>query len=101
MLICSGVIERTLTNIACKTRVICLFSDAVERIIPFDLQASSGDVGAMPSQPVLELVAPQGVVVVEEGIPGFGGSDVRTDQGVGEGMLGIAAVAVAVAAAAA
>ena len=51
--------------------------------------------GAIPWRPVLELAAPQGVVV--EGILGFDGSDVRTDRGVVEGILGIV-VAVAVAA---
>ena len=42
----------------------------------------------------LELVAPQEVVDDAEGIPGFDGSDVRADRDA-EGILGIAAVAVA------
>ena len=48
MLICSGVIERTLINIACKPRVSSSFGDAIGSIVPFDLQASSADVEVMP-----------------------------------------------------
>ena len=48
ILICSGVIERTLINIACKTHVTFLSMDTTERGVPFDLQAGSGDVGVMP-----------------------------------------------------
>jgi len=91
MLICSGVIERTLTNIACKARVTRLFSNGIERALPFDLQAGSGDVGAIPWRPVLELAVPQGVAV-EEGIPEFGGSVVGVRRDVGEGILDIVAV---------
>jgi len=48
ILICSGVIERTLINIAYKAHVMFLSMDATERAVPFDLQAGSGDVGVMP-----------------------------------------------------
>ena len=94
MLICSGVIERTLTNIACKARVTCLFRNEVERALPFDLQASSGSVGAIPWRLVLELAVPQEVAV--EGILDSGGSDVWVGRGVGEDILGIAVVVAAV-----
>ena len=70
-----------------------MFGDVVERVSPFDLQASSGDVGVIPWRPVLELVVPRGVVV-EEDIPGSGGSDMWVDRGVGEGIPGIAVVVV-------
>ena len=80
---------------AYKARVSFSFGDAIERAIPFDLQASSGDAGAAPWKLVLELAVPQGVVA-EGGIPGFGGSGVRVYRGVGEGILGIVAAAVVV-----
>jgi len=48
ILICSGVIERTLINIACKAYVTLLFSEVIESVVPVDLQASSGDAGVMP-----------------------------------------------------
>ena len=88
-LICSGVIERTLINIACNLRVTCLFRGVIGRIIPFDLRASSADVEVMPWQPVLEPAVPEEVAQdAEEGIPGIGGPDV----GAAEGILGIVAV---------
>ena len=66
-----------------------------KKVALFDLRASSGDAAAIPWQPALELVAPQEVVDDAEGIPGFDGSDVREDRDAEEGILGIAAVAVA------
>lgn len=81
---------------ACDRCVTSLLCNTTERIIPFDLQASPGNAGVIPSQPVLELAAQQGVVA-GEGIPGFGDWDVRADRDVGEGILGIVvAVAAAV-----
>ena len=48
ILICSGVIERTLISIACKLRVTFLFGDdAFGKIVPFDLRASAADVEVM------------------------------------------------------
>ena len=95
MLICSGVIERTLINMACKTYITFLFNDAIGKVIPFDLQASFGNVGVILRRPVLELAAPQGVAA-GEGIPGFGGSDVWMGRDAEEGILGIVAVAAVV-----
>ena len=81
ILICSGLIERTLINIAYEVCVTFLLDSAIERTIPFDLQASPGNAGVMPWKPVLELGALQ-EVEAEEGIPGFGGLDVRVDRDV-------------------
>ena len=94
MLICSGVIERTLTNMAYKLCVTSLVNDKIERIVPFDLQASSADAGVTSWWLVLELAGPQGVGdEAEEGIPGFDGLDARMDRGFEGGILGMAAVA--------
>jgi len=98
ILICSGVIVRTLTNIAYKPYVTISLDKIIEEALPFDLRASSGGAGVMPLRPALELAAPQEVAdEVGEGIPGSGGSEVRVDRDVERGILGIAAV-VAVAA---
>jgi hypothetical protein len=92
ILICSGVIERTLTNIAYELRVTSLFSSVIGRIlVPFDLRASSVDAEAAPLESVLEFAVPQEVAVPEEGILGFGGLGARMDRDVGEGILGIVA----------
>ena len=96
ILICSGVIERTFISIAYEARVIFSSRNAMERVVPFDLRASSGDVGVMPWQPGLELAVPQEVVDDAEGIPGFGDLDLRVDRDVEEGILGIVAVAAVV-----
>jgi hypothetical protein len=94
ILICSGVIERTLTNIAYELRVTSLFSNMIGRIIvPFDLRASSVNAEATPLEPVLEFAVPQEAAVAEEGILGFVGFGARMDRDVGEGILGIVAAA--------
>jgi hypothetical protein len=85
---------------ACKACITFLFGDAAEVVVPFDLQASSGDVEVAPWQPVLELAVPQGVAAgAGEGPLGFGCLDLRMVRDVGEGIPGIGAVAVAAAAA--
>lgn len=96
ILICSGVIERTFINIAYKARVISLSRDVIERAVPFDPRASSGDVGVMPWRPEPGLVVLREVVDDAEGIPGFGDLDVRMDRDVEEGILGIVVAAAAV-----
>ena len=45
MLICSGVIERTLTNMAYKLCITSLVNDKIERVVPSDLQANSASAG--------------------------------------------------------
>lgn len=67
----------------------------MERAVPFDPRASSGDAGVMPWKPALEPVVPRGVADgAEEGILGFGDSDVWVDRDVEEGILDIVAAAV-------
>jgi hypothetical protein len=79
---------------ACKAYVTFLFSYATEGVVPFDLQASSEDVGVAPWQLVLELAVPQGVADdAEEGTLGL---CVRVYREVEEGILGIVVVVVVV-----
>lgn len=96
ILICSGVIERTLINIAYELRYFLFVGRFNERILPFGPRASSADVGVMPWQLVLEPAVPREVgSYAGEGIPAVDGSRVGVGRGVGEGILGIvAAVAV-------
>ena len=47
ILICSGVIERTLTNMAYKLRITSSLNDVVEMIVPSGLQVGSVGVVVM------------------------------------------------------
>lgn len=94
ILICSGVIERTFISIAYEAHITFLSRNAIKIVVPFDLQASSGDVGVVPWQPGPELVVLQEVADDAEGIPGPGDLDARVERDVEEGILGIVAAAV-------